>query len=333
MAKNTTATGSTIDGVTVVHPDNMGNTLVFKDKVYNVNVGDTLTVGEDGLVDVKLSADKGNLLEARDDGLYYGVVPEVGSYYVSNTTGSNANSGTRQQPFKTLEPVLKKLKAGQHVAIFLDENDTHEWRSSWGTFNGLNFTMLSYGEVFNHVKNEATAFTSNNYRSAELKRPTLVLIADRLNSGKTDPNISYETLDALRFYGIKLQMRLGENMMAGGQFFGGTASKFNLHFIGCELTPIENQVMIRVGHDNSVIMDHCKLTNTQFPLIHIEQNGLLNYGLRSIRSTEIVKGERMVGNKADGSPTTLTYNGSNPRADFLTVLSGKTVSQEIGVIY
>ena len=35
--------------IPVVAPMNMGNTLVFKDKVYNVNVGDTLTVGEDGL--------------------------------------------------------------------------------------------------------------------------------------------------------------------------------------------------------------------------------------------------------------------------------------------
>lgn len=319
--------------VKVVAPMNMGNTLVFKDKVYNVNVGDTLMVGENGLIDVKLSNDKGNLLETRDDGLYYGVVPKVSSYYVSNTTGSNANSGTQQQPFKTLEPVLKKLKAGQRVTIFLDENDTHEWRSSWGTFNGLNFTMRPYGEVFNHVTNETTVFTANNYRSAELKRPTLVLVADRLYLGKIDPNISYETLDVFRFLGIKLQMRLGENMMAGSQFFGGNASKFNLQFVGCELTPIENQVMVRIGSDNSVLMDHCKLTNTQFPLIHIEPNGLLNYGLRYIRSTEFVKGERMVGNKADGAPTTLTYNGSNPRADFLTILSGKTASQEIGVIF
>ena len=37
--------------------------------MYNVNVGDTLTVGEDGLVDVKLSPDSGNLLEARENGL------------------------------------------------------------------------------------------------------------------------------------------------------------------------------------------------------------------------------------------------------------------------
>lgn len=44
MAKNTTATGSTIDGVTVVHPDNMGMRLEYNDqtKKYDVNVDDLL---------------------------------------------------------------------------------------------------------------------------------------------------------------------------------------------------------------------------------------------------------------------------------------------------
>ena len=40
----------TVNGdIPVVAPMNMGNTLMFKDKVYNVNIGDTLIVGEDGL--------------------------------------------------------------------------------------------------------------------------------------------------------------------------------------------------------------------------------------------------------------------------------------------
>ena len=42
MAKNTTATGSVIDGVTVVHPDNMGKGIKWNDttKKYEVNVKD-----------------------------------------------------------------------------------------------------------------------------------------------------------------------------------------------------------------------------------------------------------------------------------------------------
>lgn len=31
MAKNTTATGTTIDGVTVVHPDNIGKGITWND--------------------------------------------------------------------------------------------------------------------------------------------------------------------------------------------------------------------------------------------------------------------------------------------------------------
>lgn len=32
MAKNTTATGSVVDGVTVVHPDNMGKGLLWDEE-------------------------------------------------------------------------------------------------------------------------------------------------------------------------------------------------------------------------------------------------------------------------------------------------------------
>ena len=70
MAINTTGNNGSIVGVTGVHPDNMGNTLVFKGTAYNVNVGDTLKVGANGLVDVKLSNASGNLLQKRGDGLY-----------------------------------------------------------------------------------------------------------------------------------------------------------------------------------------------------------------------------------------------------------------------
>ena len=133
MAKNTTATGSTIDGVTVVHPDNMGNTLVFKDKVYNVNVGDTLTVGGNGLVEVKLSNASGNLLQTRGDGLYYGIEPppNLKELYVDAINGVDQHpdevdeAGTKAKPLKTIAYAISLGIEGTSRSILLKENQDH----------------------------------------------------------------------------------------------------------------------------------------------------------------------------------------------------------------
>ena len=155
MAKNTTATGSTIDGVTVVHPDNMGNTLVFKDKVYNVNVGDTLTVGENGLVDVKLSNARGNLLQKRDGGLYYGIEPppNLKNLYVDAINGVDQRpdevdgAGTKAKPLKTIEYAILLGKEGTSRSILLKENQDHIFDSYIVAPSGrLNISV--YGDTY-----------------------------------------------------------------------------------------------------------------------------------------------------------------------------------------
>ncbi len=133
MAKNTTGSGTTIDGVTVVHPDNIGNTLVFKDKVYNVNVGDTLTVGENGLVDVKLSNESGNLLQKRGDGLYYGIEPPANlkNLYVDAINGVDQHpdevdgAGTKAKPLRTIRYAEEISLVGTSRNIFIREGQDH----------------------------------------------------------------------------------------------------------------------------------------------------------------------------------------------------------------
>ena len=110
MAINTTGNKGSVAGVTGVHPDNMGNTLVFKGTAYNVNVGDTLTVGANGLVDVKLSKADGNLLQKRGDGLYYGIEPPTNLQYlyvdavngVDQHPDNVVGAGTRSKPLRTI---------------------------------------------------------------------------------------------------------------------------------------------------------------------------------------------------------------------------------------
>lgn len=119
--------------VKVVAPMNMGNTLVFKDKVYNVNVGDTLTVGEHGLVDVKLSNESGNLLQVKDDGLYYGSKPpaNLANLHVDAVNGVDqhpdevAGAGTKAKPLKTLAYAVSLSKPYTNYSIWLREDQEH----------------------------------------------------------------------------------------------------------------------------------------------------------------------------------------------------------------
>lgn len=334
MAKNTTATGSAVEGSTFVHPDNMGNTLVFKDKVYNVNVGDTLTVGENGLVEVNLSPDSGNLLEARDNGLYYGVTPVVSSYYVSNSTGSDSNTGTKALPFKTLKAAFAKIKPNQRTTIYLDENDTHEWRSSWGVLaDNTCFVITPYGDTSTYVEAEKDLFSVSNVRSEQLRRPTLKLIADRPDNGFINASIMSTSENMSELNGVKLVLEAPQTgLVTSTQFFGQGGGGVDLWLRGCEITADEFVPLLRVGRNTNVVFDHCKLANNN-KLIHVETNGLLTLGFRFIYDSEITKGTPVVGNKAGGVPTTLTYNGADAKNAFLQVLSGKTTAQQVGVIY
>lgn len=334
MAKNTTGSGTTVEGSTFVHPDNMGKSLVFDGKTYNVKAGDTLVVGKNGLVEVNLSPDSGNLLEARDNGLYYGVTPVVSSYYVSNSTGSDSNTGTKALPFKTVKAAFAKIKPNQRTAIYLDENDTHEWRSSWGVLaDNTYFVIAPYGDTSTYVETEKDLFSANSVRSEQLRRPTLKLIADRPDNGFINASIMSTSENMSEFNGVKLVLEAPQaGLVTGTQFFGKGGGGVNLWLRGCEITADELVPLVRVGQATNVVFDHCKLANSN-KLIHIETNGLLTLGFRFIFDSEITKGTPIVGNKAGGVPTTLTYNGADAKNAFLQVLSGKTTAQQVGVIY
>lgn len=155
MAINTTGNNGSVVGVTGVHPDNMGNTLVFKDKVYNVNVGDTLMVGDNGLVDVKLSNASGNLLQKRDDGLYYGIEPPANlkNLYVDAVNGVDQHpdevdgAGTKTKPLKTIKYAISLGREGTVRSILLKENQDHIFGSYIVVPSGqLNISV--YGDTY-----------------------------------------------------------------------------------------------------------------------------------------------------------------------------------------
>ena len=227
MAKNTTAIGSTIDGVTVVHPDNMGNTLVFKDKVYNVNVGDTLTVGENGLVDVKLSNDNGNLLEVRENGLYYGHTPktETTELYVSTTLGSDTNKGSRDAPFKTLHNALNaitKNKTNGSYTIRLRAGETFEFPLTrvWFPQTMLHINIGYYDDPNYPDFDVYVHGVYTPYHAPDLKRPILIY-ADYIREDGLLRHAGYDTAGqfVLRHYGLNVKYNLRPGSITGLGFY------------------------------------------------------------------------------------------------------------------
>lgn len=227
MAINTTGSGATIDGVTVVHPDNMGNTLVFRDTVYNVNVGDTLTVGENGLVDVKLSNDNGNLLEVRKNGLYYGQIPkaETTELYVSSTLGNDSNKGSRAAPFKTFHRALNAIvenKTSGSYTIRLRAGETFEFPLTrmWFPQTMLHINIGHYDDPNYPDFGEYIHGVYSPHHAPDLKRPILVY-ADYIREDGSLIHAGYDTVGefVLRHYGLNVKYNLRPGSVVGLGFY------------------------------------------------------------------------------------------------------------------
>ena len=147
MTKNTTATGSTIDGVTVVHPDNIGKGIKWDEATqkYQVALGDGLYIDDSGNVAIKISTLEDNMVRVKDGAIYQGSVPDVGAYFVDAVNGNDANDGTSHATaVRTIYAALDKIKRGTNVNIFLRENQTHDVLSN-NKYIYANVTFSPYG--------------------------------------------------------------------------------------------------------------------------------------------------------------------------------------------
>lgn len=88
----------------------------------------------DDKLGVRLSSGAGNLLEVRDDGLYYGqeAPADVSKLYVSSTLGNDANPGTREQPLKTLGEAMGRYKNSPVTySLYLRAGETFNVDRGW----------------------------------------------------------------------------------------------------------------------------------------------------------------------------------------------------------
>ena len=100
-----------------------------------------------GLACKMISADAGNLLQCRADGVYYGITPpaDLANQYVDPINGNDNNSGSRASPLRTIMKAIDRLPSGTQAAIHLIDNATHYFPSSQRKHLDKNITIYPYG--------------------------------------------------------------------------------------------------------------------------------------------------------------------------------------------
>lgn len=162
MAKNTTGSGTNVDGSTFVHTGNMGNGLLWDEatKTYYVAVDDiTFERDELGRLKLRVSALEDNQLKIRDDGIYQGEKPSRSSFYVDYLNGSDNNDGSREQPFKTVGKAIKSIEVNTTGSIiYLKERQKHYFKESigaeWEFAANASYAIYPYGDELDALAND-----------------------------------------------------------------------------------------------------------------------------------------------------------------------------------
>lgn len=203
----------------VVIPDDLGTSFELKNKKWSIKLDNGLitnsqgaisldpnTIGEviaeaisnspgtgmglnaDGKLSVLRSPDAGNLLEVRENGIYYGVVAQQENWYIDSINGNDNNKGTKDAPLKTLYGLNKKLKNGTYTYnIYLKEGGTYplmntETNEYSNLLNSLSYvnklSFRIYGDIFDNTINTSENISKMGgrfypYCIKELQRPVI----------------------------------------------------------------------------------------------------------------------------------------------------------------
>ena len=299
----------------VVIPDDLGNNFELNNKKWRVKLGkglapnssgaialDSNTIGEaiaeaignapgtgmgvkNGKLVVLRSPDAGNLLEVRENGVYYGVVAQQENWYVDSAGGNDNNKGTKEAPLKTLHGLHNKLKNGSYsYNIYLKEggtypvknNDTNEFTNLFGHLTAVSsINIFPYGNRYDDVINSDAQVAGNggHYIAHAVKsfsRPAIQFsnyiytFSNGVNSVRTCA-IFNNNIKNIRIRGIKLEV-IGNNYPASYDHSLGSKIKCGkLVFEGCVFSfanrPTNIWAYPFVAGVSSVAFTHCAVEN------------------------------------------------------------------------
>lgn len=197
--------------------------------------------------DVKLSQDGGNLIEARVDGLYYGIQApaDISTLYVSTSAGDDTNDGTISNPLKTLREAFdRQVNSPAEYTIRLKAGETFK------LFDGIinrplaSYHIETYGDsVYGGPENDYNmgGVPCTNYRpylGQEYDRATIVFGTRKVQNEPNAAEVELATqVAAAKFViqGIKLRTERTYSHLvwppaAFTPIFQGPAS-----YIGCDI--------------------------------------------------------------------------------------------------
>lgn len=216
MAKNTTATGSTIDGVTVVHPDNIGKGIKWNDttKKYEVDL------------DVLVSSESGNRLEVRGDGLgvWETVESNLHKQYVDSVGGNDANDGSKSSPLKTFSEALRRLHASKNggrgqANIYLKDGGTYYiGEARYGLLETI-LSVTNYNDAYDgdeHIDKAVYYYHLATTNKPKLVSQWLPYPYDSISGSSIGVMTTCLYLKTLRLNGIEAILEKGELTFPAG---------------------------------------------------------------------------------------------------------------------
>lgn len=179
--------------------------------------------GNEQVLKVKLSKQNGNMLEVRDDGLYYGQTAkaDLSNLYVSND-GDDANTGTREKPLRTIQAAIDRTENQQVLyTIWLHEN--HEFDLGYHERGNASYLIRAYGNTIDSVYPDAVSKNAyyRGYCAKDYPRPTLnIRVQHRDNRIKR----MYLSAENVTFRGLRINI--------WGKFEGQDSNDISGYFTG-----------------------------------------------------------------------------------------------------
>lgn len=280
---------------------------------------------------VIISQQGGNLIDMRDDGLYYGqeAAADVANLYVANE-GDDGATGTREAPLRTIGEAVKRQKPNTRFTVHLKEGQTHELRSSWADnrWNNLGWTMIPYGAQVDGIMSRIIPGPGyeGTYSIKEYTKPKVKFIADAtiLNGGATYnyPHLTEHTGPLYwEFIGIEFDMTYIPSVAFldfRSGMIGSHIGQVNIHLYGCSIIEGEYYNLIEIGAESNVRIGNVhlakdgsakliKIVNSGTVDLEFQENGGYTEGLKT---------------PAEWGVPELTLNSSTATSDYHNQIQG-----------